>query len=355
MAKLINFSDLVNKDGVTKRVGELLFATAYETNDLGLVCEIITNQKNGGKVSFLKPFSAVGTAGGGCNPTWKSVTPDTENKTWAMGQYEIPLSVCADDWASLLREYNLLDGNTSVDLRDRRIISEILLPMLDAAKRRALWRIVWEADTAADTFANGGHLTNGTDTSLFTMTDGLWKKLTAIGSQNANQLTAIAANAATGYNNQEAAIYAPGIATGIMDDIIRRANGRIRGAGGEAFMTKRFFDALQADYEAKYNQTMPYETVSEGVQISRYRGVRIVIMPEIDAIIDEFENDGTSWHQPYRVVYTPRVNMKAGTEDRKVDAEVELGYNSESRLNTMYSASLIGTVIGEDDMVHVAF
>ena len=43
MAKLINFSDLVNKDGVTKRVGELLFATAYETNDLGLVCEIITN------------------------------------------------------------------------------------------------------------------------------------------------------------------------------------------------------------------------------------------------------------------------------------------------------------------------
>ena len=355
MPKVINFSDLVNKDGVAKRVGELLFSTAYETNDLGLVCEIITNQKNGGKVSFLKPFSAVGNAGGGCNPTWKSVTPDTEDKTWSMGQYEIPLSICADDWASLLREFNLLDGNTSIDLRERRIISDVLLPMLDAAKRRALWRIVWEADTAADTFANGGHITNGTDLSLFTMTDGLWKRLTAIGALNPSQVTQIAANAAASYSLQEAAIYTAGVATDIMDDILRKANGRIRGAGGEAFMTKRFFDALQADYEAKYSQTMPYETVSEGVQISRYRGVRLVVMPEIDAIIDEFENDGQAWHQPYRVVYTPRVNMKAGTEDRQIDAEVELGYDTKTRENTMYSASLIGTVIGEDSMVHVAY
>lgn len=355
MAKTINFSDLVNKDGVAKRLGELLFATAYETSDLALVCEIITNQKNGGKASFLKPFGAVGTAGGGCNPTWQSVTPDTEDKVWAMGQVEIPLEVCADDWAALLRDYNLIDGNTTTDQRDRRLITDILLPMLSEAKRKALWRIVWEGDTAADTFTNGGHITNGTNLALFNMTDGLWKKLTAIGAGNANQYTQIAANAATSYSTQEAAIYTQGVATGIMDDIIRRANGRIRGAGGKAFMTKRFYDALQADYEATHPQTMPYDTVAEGVQISKYRGVELVIMAEIDAIIDEFENSGTAWHQPYRVVYTPQANLKAGTEDRRMDAEVELGYDVNSRTNKMYAASLIGTLIGEDGMVHVAY
>lgn len=355
MPKVINFSDLVNKDRVAKRVGELLFATAFETNDLAMSCEIITNQKNGGKATFLKPLAAVGTAGGGCNPTWVSVTPDTEQKVWAMGSVEIPLKICVADWANMLRDFNLLDSKTSMDIRTTRIATGIILPMVEEAKRRALWRIAWEGDTAADTFANGGHLTNGTDTSLFTMTDGLWKQLVAIATANPRQHTTIAANAAATYAAQDAAISTAGVAMGIMDDLLKNADGRIRGAKGEAFMTKAFFDALQKDYEAAHPNTMPYDTISQGIQISEYRGVRLVILPELDAVIDEFENSGTAWHQPYRVVYTPRVNLKVGTEDTELEAEVELNYDSNTRTNNIYSESLIGALIGEDKMVQVAY
>ena len=353
----VNFSQLTADNGAIRSLRELLFTTTYKESNLSALVVIKTGQKNGGKMDWLNLMSGVpaGVKSTGCEVTWSKFAPKGSEKSWAMGKYQIPIEICADEFDGTIAEYAENKGVDVDKLEGTEILDNVVLPILDKAVREAVFRIAFFGDTNADNFSGGGHITDGLNLDLFNMTDGLFVKFAEIVALKPERLTAIAANAQATYAAQKSAIYANGVATGIMDSIIADADPRIKQNDGIFYMTDAFFNALQVDYERQHAATMPYEVVEEGRVIARYRGSRIVTVPEWDACINAYENDGTKWHNPYRVVFSPRENLFVGTSDTDVFAKVDLSFDARNRTNLLFAKSDLATNVGEDDMVQVAY
>lgn len=355
MANFINFSAFTKDNGAVKTIGELLFTTQYKTGDLAQTFAVLTGVENGKHLGFIDSIGDVAFAGRGCNPEYQSVNPKGYEKIWELGEYSTPLEICADDWKDTLVRYAMHEGTRLEDLTDTEVMEKVLIPLLSKAHEKALWRMAWFGDKSASHITDGGEITDTINTNLFTMATGLFKHLESIATANPAQKVAISANSQSTYANQLSAIKGAGVATGIVDDVIANADGRIQGNGGVLFMTNWMYRALVHDYRAKYNATIPYESVSEGVGLSEYEGIKIVVLQEWDNAIKTYQNDGTKWNKPFRVVFANPDNLLIGTSDDALNPDVEISFDQKSRTNIYYSASNIGTLVAEDDLVQVAF
>lgn len=353
MAELINFSALTADNGAIKTIAELAFTTAWVTGELSTVANIKTGQKDGAKLDFIDSIDAIGTAGRGCNPEYQTVTPKGYEKAWDMGDYSIPLKICADSWRKTVADYALKTGTDLEDLTNTEIIEKILMPLISRAYDEALWRMAWFGDKNAKVQGSGGVLTAGTNTALFTMCNGLWNRLNTIIAANPEQKTTIAANAETTIAAQKSKLNAAGVAVGIIEDMLASADGRIFNNGGKLMMTNSFFQALRKDYNNTYKQTIPFENVSRGVSISEFDGIQILVFNEWDLNIKQYENSGTKLNNPHRVVYANPNNLLIGTEDSKMVADLDLWFDKTDRQNYMYAASNIDTLVAEDNLVQV--
>lgn len=354
MPTLVNFSALTADNGAVKTIAELAFTTAWETGELSTVANIKTGQKDGAKLDFIDRIDAIATAGRGCTPTYTAVTPKGFEKSWSMGDYSIPIKICAEAWRKTVADYALKKGTELDDMTNSEIIEKILMPLISRAYDEALWRMSWFGDKNAKLQSAGGVLKAGTDVNLFKMCDGLWKRLATIIAANSAQQTTIAANSAASYALQKSGINTAGVAVGIIESMLADADGRIFNNGGKLLMTNSFFQALRKDYNNTYKQTIPFENVSRGVSISQYDGIQILVFNEWDQIIKQYEDDGTKLNNPHRVVYANPENLLIGTEDSKMIADLDLWFDKTDRQNYLYAASNIDTLVAEDELVQVA-
>ena len=225
------------------------------------------------------------------------------------------------------------------------------------------WRIAWFGDTDAKNVADSGLLTTGVDKTLFTMADGLWKRLKAITATNAHQLTTIEANTTKDtsatpkvtYASQKAAIRKEGVAIGIVDDMLSDADSRIFDKEDHAIMmTNSLFKALRNDVKKLHNLQLEVEQVTSGIQLSRYDGHEIIVLDIWDRMIKKYEDNGTSLNCPHRAILTSPQNLFAGTTDKELIADLSVTFNDETRYNNIFAQSNIGTLVGEDALVQVA-
>lgn len=354
MAQLINFNALTADNGAIKTIAELAFTTAFITGELTTVANVKTGQKDGAKLDFIDSIGAIATAGRGCNPNYQTVTPKGFEKSWDMGDYDVPLKFCADAWRKTVADYALKKGTALDDLTSTEIIEKILMPLISRAYDEALWRMAWFGDKNAKTITGGGKITDGTNIDLLNFCNGLWFRINAIIAANGAQKTDIAANAETTYAQQTAKLNAAGVAVGIIEEMLSVADGRIFNNGGKLMMTNSFYQALRKDYNRTYKQTIPFENVSRGVSISEFDGIQILVFNEWDINIKTYENSGTALNLPHRVVYANPDNLLIGTEDSKMVADMDMWFDKKTRENCMYAASNIDTLVAEDDLIQVA-
>jgi len=358
----VNFNTLTGDNGAIRRLAELLFTTAFKESDLSAVVSIKTGQKNGGKMDWLNMLAAVPVAkkGGNCNPTYASLTLTGAEKSWNFGEYNVPIEICADAFKAAVNDCfkngilqgELNTGTRQPDITGTRIAEEIILPLVSNALREAMWRIGFFGDKAADHVSGGGVITNGTDLDLIQICDGLFKKAATIITNDSNKLTDFSAvNGAASYAAQKAAAAVSGVATTFIETLLQDADSRIVANGGKLKMTNLMFQALRKDYNAQYHATIPFENVARGVHISEYDGVQIEVLPEWDYCINKYENDGTKWNNPYRVILASRENMFIGTTDENLVPDIELSYDTRTRTNLLFAKSDIDTNYGEDDLV----
>lgn len=319
--------------------------------------------QNGDPVGLVGELNDVGVAGAGCEPTYAEAGVANAQKRWALGDWQIPIKICYEALVGTIAEWQLKTGTDVQDLTSTEFMTYIIRPALEAAIKRMIWRIAWFGDTSAAVIASGGVLTAGTDPNLFKVTDGFWKKLFAIGTANANQKTAIAANTATEGSPavittaaQKAAIYTSGVATGIFDSMLRDADTRITANGDTVILvTKALADALTWDIKDKYKVIMPWEKVFDGVKVAEYDGVKVVQLSVWDRIINTYENASTYVNKPFRAVMTDIKNLHVGTNADSLISDLDVWFEKKERMNYIYATGKIGTMVLEDYMVHLAY
>ena len=311
--------------------------------------------KNGDPIALIGDLEMVGKKGGGCDPTYEEKGIANSLKRWTLGDWEIPIKMCYESVKGTVAEYSLNTGTAIGDLTDTDIMT-IYTQALTRAIQQMIWRFGWFGDTAAKNVSEGGKITNGVSTDLFTTCDGLFKRIFAICTANTAQHTTIAANAKTTAAEQKAAILTKGAATDLVDNILMDADSRIIDDGSAMLMmTRSLADALTYDIKKTHNLIMPWEKVFDGFDVANYNGVNIARISIWDRLIQANEKGSTTVNLPYRAVFANPKQLMVGTPQDSLISDLDIWFSKKERRNYIYSTGKIGTAILEEKLVHAAY
>lgn len=312
--------------------------------------------QNGDPVAFFGDLDDVGVKGAGCNPTYGEVGFANSQKRWELGDWQIPVKICYESLNGTIAEYTLKTGTDVADLTSTEFMAYIIRPAFERAMKRMIWRFGWFGDTEAKVHTSGGTLTAGVKPELFTICDGLFKRIFKQCAANSKQLTAIEANGKASYAEQKKAILKEGVATSILDTMLMDADSRITSdSNAVILLTKVLADALTLDIKKTYKTIMPWETVFEGLDVAKYDGITVARVGIWDRMINAYENTGTKLNKPYRAVLANINQLQVGTNADGLISDLDVFFDQKERMNYIYSTGKIGTQILEDDMFHAAY
>lgn len=358
---MINWSQFTVDNGAIKDLRELMFTSTFEDPDIENVVTKKTGVENGKKLGYIDRMQEVGRKGTGCKPTYERVTITGIEKTWELGEWEVPLELCYQEIEDTIGKEGLKSGADKADLQDTPYWDIVLIPLLKKALIRMYWRLIWFGDTAAENVSDGGIITDGVKTNLFTATDGLWKRLFALCAANDAQRTEVTANQAATVDAQKQAMKASGYAVQLFDDLLSDADSRIFDDSKACIMcTNSMYKALRNDLVDKYGKyTMTVKQVAAGIKLTEYDGVDIIVLDIWDRMIKEFEKKTsggkTSLNLPHRAVVCSPTNLFAGTEDKDTIASLSMKFDDTDRMNRIFASSTLGTLLGEDELFQVAY
>lgn len=315
----------------------------------------IVKVKNGDPIALIGELEMVGKKGSGCDPTYDEKGIANSMKRWDLGDWQIPIKICYESLKGTIAEYSLKTGTEIGDLTDTDVMA-IYTQALTRAIQQMIWRFGWFGDTAAQNVTEGGKITNGVSTDMFTTCDGLFKRIFAICAGNAAQRTTIAANAKTTAAEQKSAMLAKGAATDLIDQLLMDADSRILDDGSAVLMmTRSLADALTYDIKKTYQQIMPWEKVFDGFDVANYNGVTIARISIWDRLIAANEKGTTTVNLPYRAVFANPKQLLVGTPQESLISDLDIWFSKKERRNYIYSTGKIGTAVLEEKLVHAAY
>lgn len=336
-----------------ERLQDILNLAAHNLEDYKKFV-MVAQVRNGDPLAFLGEMDDLGTAGAGCNPEYKEVGIVNKMKRWELGDWSMANKMCYKSLEGSIAEFSLKGGTEKAEAVE--FMTQVYIPKVVEALNKAVWRWGWFGDKEAKNISDGGQITDGVDTSLFTVADGLFKQIFAACAENADQLTAIEANTKTTYKAQKEAILAEGVATGIVDKVLMDADARISASNGAMLlMTKAMADALAYDLKKLYNHVIHWETLFEGFDVAEYNGVKVARISVWDRFIKAYENDGTKINKPYRIIFTNPSNLMLASDANDLVSEANVYFDERTRENLVYAQGKFGAMLKEDDMVHAAY
>ena len=348
--------DLTSSNGAIQSLKDLIIAELFTDPELERFFTLRQNVSNGQKLGYVGSMTDVGWNGSGCNPTYKNASVEFLEKEWSIGDWQVPLKWCYTDLINTIAEYCLKTGTEIGDLTSTEYMDDIVYPALKEAMRLMMWRFIWFGDKDAKLASASGVITAGTDVELFKTTDGFWKRLFAIGTENAGQKTAIEANTQESTALQLSKIKENGVAIGIFDSMLENADSRIFGVEGAGiFCTKTLADALTKDLKREYKEILTWEQVFNGLKVTEYNGVPVYSVSLWDRFIQMYENNGTKLNLPHRAVFGAPRELLVGTPANELISDLDIFFDRKDRMNYIYSTGKLGTLIGQDDLFQISY
>ena len=349
-------SSLTPDNGAIKSLKDLLIMTNFLDEELERFFTLRQNVHNGDKLGWVGEMDDIGWDGSGCNPNYKNTKVNFAEKEWAIGDWQIPLKWCYTDLINTIAEYCLKTGTEIGDLTSTEYMDDIVMPALDLAVKHMMWRFIWFGDKEAQNVTSSGQITDGVDVNLFKTTNGFWKQLFAIGTANAGQKTAIAANEQTTTALQFSKLREAGVAIGIFDNLLENADSRIASLDGAGiFCTKSLADALVRDLKTEYKLILEWEQIFKGLDVTEYNGVPIYRVSIWDRFIQKYQNDGTKLNLPHRAVFGSPKQLFVGTPANQLISDLDIWFDRKDRVNYLYSTGKLGCLIGEDYLFQIAY
>lgn len=334
---------------------ELVALTVLKNEDFSKFVNIKTGIRHGDQLGFIGEMSALGKSGAGCNPEYGKLSIENSKKRWSLGDWEIAKDICYKELEGTIAELAFKTGTDIADLTGTQFASQILEPALEVAVQKMIWRIGWFNDKSAALVDDGGVITDGVDLDLMNVEDGLFKHIFTQVAANGAQRTVIAANSQASAAAQKTALWANGVATGIVDTVLADADARIAENGGILMMTRGMANALANDIKKVYNTQLKWETVFSGFDVTEYDGVQVARIGVWDEMIRTYENDGTKLNLPYRIVYGNPQNFLVGTGGSAIFDKFDIWFERKTRTNNIYATGKIGTLIAEETLFQAAY
>lgn len=345
----MSFSSLGINGNVVNELNEVLFSAVVDPERLGSIFTINNGIANGDKVVLVGDFGLVGKQENGCSPDW-----DTANivstKTWALDNIGVSIAQCwADIPAPFFRKLSNLDG---ADARRNEYLDKIVMPRLESAVRKMYVRYGWFGDTR-ETATIGADLKVSTNAAYLKASfKGIWGQAADIVATTGHSVT-VAANAESTRAEQREAMYVAGTPTGIIDELITTADPALRAStDGVIFMSLAMADALEWDIKTNNKGSeLQWQALKDGVKLSKYNGVDVVVVPVFDEVIDLYEDTAAN---PFRALYTAKANVQLATQGEGEIAELSVDYDPATKRVLISALDHFGAMLAQNNIVSLA-
>lgn len=339
-----------------EKLSELIFLSSIILGSAGEIVTMIGNAKNGKQVGGVGEIGLIGRLSAGCNETFEKLNLQGVEKKWDLAEWVVPLEFCYDDIKGKLEGLSLKTGIAIEDMTSDEYMTDLVMPLLQKAINKMLWRFIWFNDTAAKNVAEGGVITDGVDLKYFTLNDGLFKRIFAIMAAKPGQHVAIEANSKATIAEQRKTLYTIGTATGIMDSMIAAKSPRMGAKENVSFkMTEAFAEALRWDLKKSNSGDLVFTETKDGVKLAKYGGYDVIVLPIWDQMIGEYENLGATYNKPYRVILCAKGDLLVGTGSQNSLEEFRTGFDEKAGTNWYKAKDTIGTQTLEDDLIVAAY
>lgn len=339
-----------------EKLSELIFLSSVILGSAGEIVTMVGNAKNGKQIGGVGEIGLIGHLSKGCNEAYQKLQLMGIEKKWDLAEWVVPLEFCYDDIKGKLEGLSLKTGIAIEDMTSDQYMTDLVMPLLEKAVNKMLWRMIWFNDKEAKNKADGGVITDGVDLKYFTLNDGLFKRIFAITAAAPLQRVTIEANAKTTKAEQRSALYVKGVATGIMDKMIAAKSPKLGAKENVSFkMTEAFAEALRWDLKQNNQGDMVYTEAKDGVKLSKYAGYDVVIIPIWDQMIAEYEDLGDTYNKPHRIILCAKGDLMVGTGSKNSLEEFRTGFDEKAGTNWYKAKDTIGTQTLEDDLIVAAY
>lgn len=352
----INFAGLTPQNGALRDLAELIFLNLQEEDKLGQLLVFMNEQMNGKKVGFIGKLGALGRASQGCNPEYDNHLAPTSEKTWNIKEWEIAESICYEDLVGTIAQHFAQNGSDVADLTDSEYMETIVRPLFEAAIPELIIRFAFFGDTAI----TSSDLQTGVDVDAFNLIDGIWKQLVTGVTAGTTTRVTIAANAETTIAAQYEAMRTSGAATKVLNDLIITTPAKLRTMKNRRFIvTQAFADMLNLDIqENNKGSELQWESIFAGIQKTTYQGVELIAVPQFDEIIQTYLKNTTNagaYNLPFRVIYTSKDNLRAGSESRDSIATLRAFFVEKDQANYLIAKDTLGAMVVAEEYAAVAY
>lgn len=360
MATIFDPTDFALSAEEIKSLNEVIFEDAFKKpaiEDFHRVVEGIVAKK---RIAILGKLNGLlGKGSGDCDPASSSNQMDSTSKTWDPVIISDRLEQCYKELLDSFWVYMMNQGVEKADITNTQFGSYLAEIITDAIFE-TVYRFAWLGDTNADTIANGGYLTNGTDPAYFDKLDGYWTQILAIVTATPARLTSTTIstrNAAASYALQEftAADTTNKVVSDALTKLRMKADLRLRSKQNLVYVATQ---SVADQYEQELifaNIAFTTDRLENGVQILKAGGIEIYSFNLLDRIISGYFDNGTKLLNPHRLVLTTKDNLLLGVESVGSLGSFDIFYDKKSKKNFVDFAFNLDAKVAVDHLIQVTY
>lgn len=356
---MFNPADLTFNPEQIKSISEAIFIDGFKNPDFNLLHTIVTGIVVDKQIAIMGRMNGLlGKNSGQCNPPENAKTFTSVEKFWTPKIISDRIPICANDFEASLIAYSKKIGVEMNDLTGTDFMN-FCAELVTEALIEMVYLVAWFNDVNADTIANAGLLTNGTDTDYFTHLNGFFVQLDAIVLADPNRLTSgiDTKNSQLTYALQRfnATDTSNLVVTNTLQNMRYGSDLRLRKKGNLHYIvTQSVYD--QYERELSYqNSAYTTERLENGVSMLKSGSITVMAFDFLDRTIDAYYNDGVRWHLPHRAILTTPDNLQIGVDGEASLTNLDIFYDKYKSTNYIDVAVKMDSKVVIDHEVQVAW
>lgn len=364
-------SDLtLNREDI-KFVNEALFEAFQNKLSLNDFCVLQTGIKHNKQLLIMGIFEGItGKLLSDCAPTPNDNGVAGSEKTWTPKYIGDRFSECFADLMDTFWKYSLKSGVEKADLTATDFAAFIDAVYGDAIEE-AIHRMIWFNDTDAANYNDSpaGVIINSIDPAYFTPFDGFWKQIydivsgdssrksvyvvsgdsSSIATKNAGASYAAQAFSATDITNQ--------LITNTLRKVSQDADTRMSMSKTVPMfiVTKSVADQYINERLADTGIELAYTRTESGIKKLSCMGYDLLVNESWDRNIRAYENNGTKYYLPHRILFVQKPNLIVGTEEEKNFKELDMFHDKKDKTLYLDWAVTLDAKIGLNYGIQVAY
>jgi hypothetical protein len=289
----------------------------------------------------------------GCDPTAQTVSLTATKKKWELKRMEMLLKQCYTDLEASFLIFLRNTGTNVADLTNTQYFA-FLTDFVGRELPKEILRVAWFSDKDAANILDSpaGAITTGVDPDYFNVIEGFWHQLAFIYAATPTRKTTIAANAEATYALQKST-FTGALAYAALNSVVDDAPLVLKNQPDRFLLVTDSVLRTVKRYMQSVNIAFDITNTVNGLSLAKWDGVDMISMPWWDETIMAYEDNGTKYNSPHRILYTTKSNLKIGLEGSGMFDQVQTWFNKTSKYNYIDVIDSMDAKIIMDGLVQV--